>query len=65
MVNVVWCFSTTPELPLLQDPEGDGEDPELEELPGPSDLEEIRRREEEAPRPLTPESLPSLATVSG
>ena len=51
MIDVVGCFSATPELPLLQEPEGDGEDPELEELPGPSDLEETsREREEETSR---------------
>ena len=50
MVNETPCFSSTPELPLLQEPEGDSEEPELEETDR---------------RPLTPESLPSLVTVSG
>ena len=54
MTNVVRCFSSAPELPQLQEPEGDSVMPELEELPHhlePSDLEEIsRRREEETPR---------------
>ena len=51
MIDVVGCFSTTPEPPLLQEHEGNGEDPELEELPGPSNLEEAsREREEETSR---------------
>ena len=51
MSDVVGCFSATPELPLLQEHEGNGEDPELEELPGPSNLEEAsREREEETSR---------------